>query len=81
MLLSTALLGGTFWYFGSIGALFVACPVLAVAMAAVGGVTVKIIWDNKDVVLLVKRVGEKFKPKHESLYGAAAKRAIGEMLL
>ena len=40
-------------------------------MAAAGGVTVKVIWDNKDAVLVVRRIGEECKPKHEALYQAA----------
>ena len=62
------LMGGTFWYYGSIGALVVSCPALAIAMAAAGGITVKIIWDNKDVVLIIRNIGEAYKPKHEALY-------------
>ena len=49
---------------------------LACALAAAGGVTVKIVWEHEDVVLLVRKIGDKYRPKHEALYKVAQDRGV-----
>jgi len=58
---------GAIGYFGGMGTLIASNPVLAVAVALMGGSSVYLVWKNRQFLLAQKRIGERYKNEFDSI--------------
>lgn len=58
---------GAIGFYGGIGTLMAANPILAAAIVAVGGGSVYLIWKHKDFVILSKKIGERYKNDYDGI--------------
>lgn len=63
---SFLLSGGIFAFFIGIGALIATNPVIAAAVALLGGGAVKILWRKRDVVKAVEKIRKRYEPLFEA---------------
>jgi hypothetical protein len=58
---------GAIAYFGGMGALLASNPLLAVAVATMGGGAIYVIWINRQFLLAQKVIGERYKNEFDSI--------------
>jgi hypothetical protein len=60
---------GAFAFYGGIGAIIAANPILAAILAASVGISVYVIWNNREFVLASKKVGDRYKGDFDFIVG------------